>query len=128
METQKPFLTLQEIFDTVSKHLLTQKERSFDPVNNWCMYRGPRGLKCAVGALIPDDLYDESMENENVSHLFSSHRDVIVGSGIDADSFDADRLLCELQFLHDGEPPSGWESALKDLALRFNLSLNTTLE
>jgi hypothetical protein len=128
METQKPFLTLQEIFDTVSKHLLIQKERSYDPVNGWCMYRGPRGLKCAVGILISDDLYDEAMENEPVGFLFSSRRDVIVGSGIDADSNEACRLLRELQFMHDGEKPSMWESSLKDLASRFDLSFNTNLE
>ena len=32
--------------------------------NGTCLYRGPRGLKCAIGHLIPDESYDISLENK----------------------------------------------------------------
>ena len=50
--------TSQEVFDVVAKHLLTQNAKSMDdPWDEMCAYRGENGRRCAVGALIPDDLY-----------------------------------------------------------------------
>ena len=56
--------TLQEIFDIVSKHLLTQKVKSVVhiPMKNICQYRTPSGLKCAAGILIPDEEYTQEMD------------------------------------------------------------------
>jgi hypothetical protein len=53
-------MTLQETFDKVCVHLLTQLQKSVFLDSNGsmaCAYRGPNGLKCAVGCLIPDELY-----------------------------------------------------------------------
>lgn len=44
----------QELFDRISKHLLKQNERSAEHIGGACRYRGDNGLKCAVGAIIPD--------------------------------------------------------------------------
>ena len=57
-------MTPQEIFNTVSIHLINQKQCSRDI--NVCLYRGPNGLKCAVGCLIPDDMYDSKMEGKTI--------------------------------------------------------------
>jgi hypothetical protein len=58
--------TLQEIFNIVSAHLLTQIKRSIKRLNSSyfsaCAYRGNEGLKCAAGVLIPDDQYEPEME------------------------------------------------------------------
>lgn len=57
--------TFQEVFDIVSKHLLKQKVKSaakIHPVKNMCKYRGPNGLKCAAGILIPDEEYTQDMD------------------------------------------------------------------
>jgi len=124
MVTTKPFLTLQQILDIVVKHLLTQAEQSLDPDNSFCMYRGPRGLKCAVGILIREDLYDVNMENQPVGALFTQWHDVIVGSGIDADDMDACIMLNELQQIHDPDPVPAWEFSLKELADKHGLSFN----
>lgn len=43
------------------KLVLEQNERSVNVQGN-CMYRGPNGLKCAIGHLIPDELYSPEME------------------------------------------------------------------
>lgn len=34
-----------------------------------CMYRGPNGLKCALGMLLPDDEYLSEMEGNGVNTL-----------------------------------------------------------
>lgn len=53
-------LTAQEIFDTVAAHLRGMPQRSSKGVS--CLYRGPNGLKCAVGCLITDEEYKEEMD------------------------------------------------------------------
>ena len=57
-------LTRQGIFDTVTRHLFTQGIGASmgAQANHVCAYRGDGGTKCAVGVLIPDDLYDSSMD------------------------------------------------------------------
>lgn len=47
-------MTAQEIFDLVWDHLIT-KESPKSMKGYECMYRGPNGTKCAVGALVTDD-------------------------------------------------------------------------
>ena len=34
-----------------------------------CRYKTPDGLKCAVGCLIPDELYNEKMEGSMVNRI-----------------------------------------------------------
>lgn len=62
----------QEIFDTVAKHLFTQGERSMMTKGDndvfsgeFCAYRGENGMKCAVGALITDEMYNPAMDSFN---------------------------------------------------------------
>lgn len=58
--------SLQEIFDQVAKHLLTQNAPAAyfnqDGDRN-CLYRTFDGGKCAVGCLIADDEYSPVIEN-----------------------------------------------------------------
>lgn len=54
-------MTPQEIFDTVVTHLSKQGKRSVN-IEGDCLYRGPGGLSCAVGCLIPDSEYVHEME------------------------------------------------------------------
>ena len=55
-------MTDQQVFDSVYEHMVKQGKRSVSVVDGECMYRGPDGLKCAVGALIPDDIYEPEMD------------------------------------------------------------------
>ena len=43
--------------------VILQGTRSVDCAGN-CRYRGPNGLKCVVGHMIADDVYDESLEDQ----------------------------------------------------------------
>jgi hypothetical protein len=61
-------MTNQEVFDTVVTHLLAQGVKSESETG--CMYRGPHNLKCAVGCLIPDELYDSIIEGSNLSAFY----------------------------------------------------------
>ena len=47
-------MTPQEMFDTAYLMIIQQGQKSNTP--NGCKYRGPSGLKCAIGHMIPDDL------------------------------------------------------------------------
>lgn len=53
---------LQGLFDTVMIGLLKQGKRSVDG-DNRCVYRGPDGLKCAAGFLMPDEAFDVDLNN-----------------------------------------------------------------
>ena len=56
----------QQVFDAVVHHLAKQGKRSTftRPGQGFsmCRYRGYGGLKCAIGALIPDELYHPRLE------------------------------------------------------------------
>ena len=68
-------MTLQEMFDKSVTGIKTQGRLSQGPVNpgngkpGACYYRHPDDptVRCAVGHLIPDELYDRKMEGRNVS-------------------------------------------------------------
>jgi len=124
-------MTSKEIFVAVKQHLLTQNKKSFlskdqvlkikqkYQVNGStyaegevsCAYRGEDNCKCAVGILIPDELYSEIMEgeipyslnkffsDEKFSEMFKTHSD----------------LLFELQGIHDNYEPKDWKKKLEEL-------------
>jgi hypothetical protein len=64
----------QEIFDKVVTHLITQgvpsRIQMQDSDTAVCMYRGDAGTKCAIGCLIPDDLYDPVLESRSVRSFY----------------------------------------------------------
>ncbi len=88
-----PKYTPQQIFDTVARHLHQQRGRSVDGVQ--CLYRGPGDLKCAVGCLIPDELYTPDMEGHPIIILLGRNKDLrnLFGTGV--------MLLSSLQTTHD---------------------------
>ncbi len=56
-------MTNQEIFDKVSEFLIKQGKPCMTDVG--CTYRGPDGLKCAVGCVLPDELYHPGMDTSD---------------------------------------------------------------
>jgi len=116
-------LTMQEIFDTVVQHLLTQNEKSVDTFRGTCLYRTPDGKKCAVGALIPDDEYNVSMESTGDVHsLVYNHSDLCPKSLLAYRTNESFMdLLLTLQRVHDNLEPKTWPSRLRELALHWGL-------
>jgi hypothetical protein len=107
----------QVVFDKVAEHLLTQKERSEYQVNCACSYRGPKGLKCAAGCLIPDIDYNEEMENKSWGTLVSSG--IVPATNM--------YLIGRLQRIHDIFEPFEWLTKLNELAREMNLDTSKCL-
>lgn len=111
-------MTPQEIFDRVAAHLLNQGRRSVRTDEFYgCAYRGRDGLRCAAGALIPDDEYNPDFEGEPVTR-----RRILLAIGVSPNDGDAVTLLARLQDMHDEKMPSRWESELEELAAERGLS------
>ena len=117
----------QQLIDDIATHLLTQNRKSVDahPHVIQCMYRF-EGLKCAIGALIPDDLYNPGMERlgvENVLHTFPILRKhlhtVYEVSEREASKFQA--ILEEAQSIHDNKDwsPKAWPTKLDELRAEY---------
>lgn len=109
-----PFATEQEVLDQVVAHLLTQNARSQLPLGGPCVYRGPRGLKCAAGCLISDQEYHPSWLDKRWAVL------------VDAGEVPATHkfLIADLQRIHDNISVRQWEKHLRGLALEHCLTFN----
>ena len=115
----------QQIFDKVAKHLLTQNKKSVTK-DGMCYYRHPTdNLRCAIGCLIPNDVYEPSMEKKTVLQLLARYPDLrqIFGVDICLDLKSASFLTC-LQDIHDNFEPKDWRDMLKHFAAKHNLSAN----
>lgn len=102
-------MTLQELFDKVATHLLTQNAKA-DDGNNHCQYRTNTGLMCAAGCLLDAESYkkvNEGMPVNNHSNrgLFES---IIGESNIGH--------LRQLQSIHDCDEVENWPDKLAEFA------------
>lgn len=113
-------MTAQEIFNRVARHLLDQGERS--ATDGGCLYRGPRGLSCAVGCLLTDADYQPNMEGEAFNAI------VRLWLGKDHPLAAHTDLLCELQGIHDSGDPKQWAWHLSVAGQRRGLSLDVIEE
>jgi hypothetical protein len=66
----------QAVVDKVLKHLWDQGRVSHEPYVGGCAYRGEDGTKCAIGILIPDDIYSFDMEGKGFHTLCRKHNAV----------------------------------------------------
>lgn len=118
-----PLMTDREVLDRVSAHLLAQGRRSETRDGASCRYRvgdHARGvLRCAVGCLVPDALYDPGMEGRSVRSEAMRHALESVGalppSGAEPPRSRED-LLVNLQNVHDQVEPELWPTVLAELS------------
>ena len=106
--------TLQEVFDVVATHLLTQNKKSQDS-HGQCLYKGPNGLHCAVGVLIPDELYCSYIEGGGISEAIS----YALSAGIVSPNREYRpyiKLLHDLQSIHDEYSHETWATELQRTA------------
>lgn len=110
----------QQVFEIAAKHLIKQGVKA--KVDGACAYRGDHGTMCAVGVLIPDKYYSDSIEG-HVPDLIDNSDLFPVLSQIFGDGWDWEmfRLLVGLQNVHDDHAPCAWEDALKNLAAHRGL-------
>lgn len=120
-----PALTKQQIFEKVCRHLARQaapsvRHKPDDPEPD-CLYRGPKGLRCAVGCLIPDNLYRPTMEGYNVSDLAKFHPEL-------PHLRRHTNILTKMQYIHDSQKPDQWPAALEVLAKEHKLTMPATVD
>ena len=106
-------MTNQEAFDKVYEHLLSQYKVSIGK-DGMCMYR-QGGLKCAIGCLIPDELYSPDMESQAASDVA---RQLPLFDGLNRG------LLDDLQVIHDDASVENWKTELYLCARKYNLSVH----
>ena len=80
-----------------------------------CLYRGPDGLRCAVGTLIPDVEYQGGFDDGRLV-LDAVQACVPSLAGVST------RLLSALQNVHDQEKPSEWRAWFLGVAVDFGLT------
>lgn len=109
-------MSKQEVFDYVAKHLLTQNKRAEDKKGN-CQYLTSDNLMCAAGCLISPKDYLDIIEGhswatalQNLPDKYHAHQ----------------YLISALQNIHDNINIEDWETALRDLAKRYNLIWSLT--
>lgn len=119
----------QEAFDKVCDHLMQMIVPSKE--DGLCVYRGENGLKCAIGTLIPDELYFPSLESYgSVNDLMNTTAKELepiqkLFKGLNLN------LLIDLQIIHDSS--ISWTKKglskeaifkLKETAQRYELKIN----
>jgi hypothetical protein len=104
----------QDAFDIAVLHLLNQAHGCMSSSGKG-QYRGSRGGKSAIGALIPERLYWNSMEGKTIQQMLTA-----TGPGYDKLREHlhgvAPRLLNELQDLHD-RPGNCLPGLFRDIVL-----------
>lgn len=114
----KPYTSLQEMFDVSATHLLAQGKRANDGGLSGCRYRSNDGCKCAVGALIPDELYTKELEGRMASTVLAKLEDQLTPLW---DQEPTLQLLRRLQYVHDCEEPAIWREHLGRIAMQHGL-------
>jgi hypothetical protein len=115
-------LDKQQTFDRVLAHLRAQGvPATASPSGGACNYRTKDGRMCAIGVLIPDNLYDPRIEGDGagtVWHLIP-----------DADREDVLFLTYLQKYMHDGPASRGAvgymsrvEGGARQVAGRFGLT------
>ena len=119
----------QHLFDKVVKHLREQNAQSYHYNKNLCQYRmaDDQGhiLKCAIGALIPDDEYDDQMEGMSGFDLLISWPLVLRAdlSPPGTEAWEAQLILLRaLQCLHDNYDVDKWEAGFAYIAQEWKLN------
>lgn len=108
--------TKQETFDMICEGLKAQGWRKSGRQDS-CKYRGPRGLKCAVGVLLADDEYDPL--SDDTQHPWGIDKIVRLSPSLQTHDIN---LLDAAQGEHDSSKrPSHMKSMFRQLAISNGL-------
>lgn len=111
----------QKIFNKVYRHLIKQNKQSIAADGGACLYRGPNGLRCAIGCLITNEEYTPNMEagRRGGGNVFALHESKLLPKRL----WKHVGLLRNLQVIHDSNPPKNWIQELNSCATREELSI-----
>ena len=96
------------VLDYIEAKLLEQGQQSF--YGKACCYRGPHGLKCGIGHIIPDSKYrkrfdDNDYNDTDIKTLLINWRKLLAGT--DKVNVDDVCFLVSIQNAHDNARTSG---------------------
>jgi hypothetical protein len=123
----------QQLFDKMAAHLLQQGSRALTIDCNGaqkCVYRGDGGKMCAVGCLISDEAYTQSFEgtgvfgNPNLRNAIEESQGFSTKFWSYEEDLDLNKMLSEVQRIHDSILPAGWKAELRRTAEKFDLQWN----
>lgn len=66
-------MSLETVITTIANQLAKQRSRAMDG-DGGCAYRGHSGSMCAVGALIPEELYSPVLEGSQVDTMLCTRQ------------------------------------------------------
>lgn len=111
---------MQDAFTKAYRGLASQDWQESTNHYGLCRYRGPNGLRCAVGWLIPDTMYRESLENQPIPlYMVSALYPTLRGDDLTR----MGRFLKDLQYAHDYAEESGSEmkARIEEVAADYGL-------
>jgi|SRR6516164_5055773 hypothetical protein len=109
-------IEMQEAFEIMSLHLLKQNEKSLSADGTSCRYRGESKMCCALGRLIKDEFYHESLEGNNIFN--DDVLKALENSGVNTSN---KHFLNEMQYTHDCLRPYEWLTKLREVGKEFDL-------
>ena len=114
-------MSIKQIINKVENHLLKQNAKSLNSEAN-CRYRGDNGMSCAIGCLLPDEIYDPLIEGKGVlSDILKARLTHVVGVQNTAKNKKLE-LLGELQDVHDMYFVEHWPEELAKLRIEYGIS------
>lgn len=112
--------TRQELLDRVVAHCNTQGHQSVSEDGedgDNCLYHAPDGSKCAIGALIPDEMYNRLWDVQPLNARLLP-ADVLTACGFDLSRDSEMIFIDDLQGLHDDQ--DNWaDGRLTDAAVVY---------
>jgi len=106
----------QKLFENIIKHQRKQGRQCTTEVG-LCVYRyDDKGLKSAIGSVMPDDLYNENIEGLTIKAVYNAFLEIQEYFGQDNLA-----LLILMQEVHDHKKYSDWEKWWKHIAEQFKL-------
>jgi hypothetical protein len=99
-------MNAQEIFDTAAIGVIRQGRPSMGSSGS-CAYRGEGGAKCAAGFLLSDEVYDPSMDCNEITKSSTDWESTVVHfrSRLPQYLLDNQELITDLQGAHDAADP-----------------------
>jgi hypothetical protein len=104
-------IELQTTYNEIVSGLRKQNAKSVGE-NGCCMFRGLNNTKCAIGMILPDELYNPLFDNPK-SDLTVWSLDIIKRHN--------EKLLSALMIVHDQKLIKDWEQQFEGVAVRFGL-------
>lgn len=134
-------LTMQEIFTAAYTQSLKKEKSMYSSSSvhvvaqaqayGSCLYRSDDGKKCFIGAIIPNELYEPSLEHRAGTAVLISLAllpRIDYAKMLKSELYawnDTQALIIRLQNIHDTIPVEHWDTSLRKLAEDYHLEIPT---